>query len=95
MRARRLTAWWGPISALVHPFNAILDSTISQWGGGVTHNTRNWSEDFEDRRGDAAGATPDCPFDTIPLTTWWRGSTSPPALRNCGSNLYQTLSHAS
>jgi hypothetical protein len=26
---------------------------------------RNWSEDCEDRRGDAARAAPGCPFDSI------------------------------
>jgi hypothetical protein len=38
---------------------------ISRRGGGETHNTRNISEKCEDRRGDAARATPGCLFASI------------------------------
>jgi hypothetical protein len=38
---------------------------ISQWGNRETRNAQYGSADCGDRRGDAAGATPGCPFDTI------------------------------
>jgi hypothetical protein len=34
-------------------------------GGRESWNTRNRSKDCKDRRGDATGAAPGCPFDSI------------------------------
>jgi hypothetical protein len=38
---------------------------ISRQGGGKTRSIPNGSADCKDRRGDAAGAAPGCPFDSI------------------------------
>jgi hypothetical protein len=73
-------------------------SEDSRRGCGETQNTPNGSIDYENRREDIFRAAPDCPSTSStpsPLATWWRGSSSPPGLWDCGSNLYQTLSCAS
>jgi hypothetical protein len=38
---------------------------ISQGGSGETRNTPNGPAHCENRRGDAIGAAPGCPFDSI------------------------------
>jgi hypothetical protein len=70
----------GSISALEHHFDATLDSTepsspktdyiypplaISRGDDRDTRKTPYRSKDCKDRRGDAAGATPGCPFASI------------------------------
>jgi hypothetical protein len=39
-------------------------------GGRETRNTQYGSEDCEDRRRDAAGAAPGCPFDSIGIISF-------------------------
>jgi hypothetical protein len=49
-----------------HKIDYIKDPwAISQQGSGERQNTPNGCADCEDRRRDATGAAPDCPFDYI------------------------------
>jgi hypothetical protein len=71
---------------------------ISRQGGRETWNTPNGYVECEDRRGDTIKAALGCPSNSStpsPSAPWWRGSSSPLGLWDCGSNLYQTLSRAS
>jgi hypothetical protein len=43
---------------------------ISLWGGGETRNTQYGSTDCKDRRGDATGAAPGCPFASIDIISF-------------------------
>jgi hypothetical protein len=47
-------------------------------GDRETQNTHNWSEDYKDRKGDAAGAAPGCPIAAIDIISFitMRGSSS-------------------